>query len=124
MGCIRLLQLVLRFLRFRSKRPSNPVEAAVWDRRAAQSVHASFPELVAEDIAGELALAGNDRVHAVAQHRAHAHQEQPLADDVLARATGQCGRKHCGHEIAAKRRGQRTGVEPVGFDLRVGDQAS
>lgn len=91
-------------------------------RERLEPVEALLPELVAEDRPVEAALPGDDGVHAVAQHRAHTHQEQPLADDMLAGAVGGRRRVDGGHQIAAQERGEGAGVEPVGLDLRVGDQ--
>ena len=90
--------------------------------QGAQPMQALLAELIAEDRPGQVPLPGDEGMHAVADHRAHAGEEEPLADDVLARAVGRIGRMHGGQQVAAQERGERTGVEPVGLDLRVGDE--
>jgi len=72
---------------------------------------------------GQATLPVQQGVDAVAQHRAQARPVEPLAQKVFALAGLRAGNVDAGDEIAAQQRGQGAGIQPVGLDLRIGDEA-
>jgi hypothetical protein len=81
-----------------------------------------LPNWSVKDRLVQVALPGDHGVDTVAHHRAHAHVEQPLANDVLARAIRLIRRVDRRDEVAAQQGGERPRVDLVGLDLRLGDQ--
>jgi hypothetical protein len=61
-------------------------------------------------------------MHAIAQHRAQAHPEQPLSQQMFARSRCGAGRVTLPNQIPAQKLSQCLGVDPIGLYLSLRNQ--